>query len=225
MVRVGVDAAVGAPGAPIDKRQAILAGAMRLFARDGYSRASIDAIAEEAEVSTRTIYNHFDDKAQLFRTVTVDSATLVAEAQIAILDRHLHDVSDIEAALVEFARAWLMTTWEYAEHFALGRQVHAETAHMPPAWIRAWRKAGPLRVRQELARRLQQLADLGLLRIDDPDRAALHFSQLVSLTDPAGGRTARTDAEITDLVTSGVRAFLDGYRGREMRTQKLVNGP
>jgi AcrR family transcriptional regulator len=209
---VGLQAAHGPPGGPVDKRRAILAGAMKLFARDGYSRASIDAIAEEAEVSTRTIYNHFDDKAQLFQTVIEDSATRVAEAQIAILDQHLHDVTDIEAGLVGFGRAWVTPTRDHAEHFALVRQVHAESAHIPSTAIRAWRKAGPLRVQRELARRLQQLADHGLLRIDDPDRAALHFSQLVSLTDPAAGRTARTDAEITDIVTSAVRAFLNGYR-------------
>jgi len=35
--------------------------------RDGYTRASIDAISAEAGVSTRTIYNHFTDKAMLSR--------------------------------------------------------------------------------------------------------------------------------------------------------------
>ena len=42
-----------------DKREAILRGALTVFARDGYTRASIDAIAKEGEVSTRTLYNHF----------------------------------------------------------------------------------------------------------------------------------------------------------------------
>lgn len=62
-----------------------MAGALTVFARDGYMRASVDAIAAEAGVSTRTIYNHFQDKAQLFQTVIQESATRVAEAQIAII--------------------------------------------------------------------------------------------------------------------------------------------
>ena len=46
-----------------DKRRAIIDGALAVFARDGYTRASIDAISAEAGVSTRTVYNHFTDKA------------------------------------------------------------------------------------------------------------------------------------------------------------------
>ena len=56
-----------------DKRRAILAGALTVFARDGYTRASIDAIAAQAIVSTRTIYNHFQCKAHLFQTVIQES--------------------------------------------------------------------------------------------------------------------------------------------------------
>ena len=57
-------------------------------------------------MSTRTIYNHFGDKAQLFRALITESATRVADAQIAIIDRYLHKVTDLEADLVEFGRVW-----------------------------------------------------------------------------------------------------------------------
>jgi AcrR family transcriptional regulator len=162
-------------------------------------------------VSTRTIYNHFQDKAHLFQIVIEESAARVADAQIALMDRHLHKVTDIEGDLIAFGRAWLTPTPDHAEHYALVRQVNADAAHIPSAAIDGWLETGPLRVRRELARRLQELADTGLLRLDDPDRAALHFSQLVSISDPAHGRTARTDDEIADSVTSAVRAFLYGY--------------
>ena len=48
--------------------------------RLGYTRASIDAIAAAAEVSTRTIYKHFANKEELFATVLEASATEVADA-------------------------------------------------------------------------------------------------------------------------------------------------
>jgi len=64
-----------------DKRRAILRGALNVFAHDGYTRASIDAVAAEAGVSTRTIYNHFSDKAELFQTVIHESAAQVADAR------------------------------------------------------------------------------------------------------------------------------------------------
>ena len=48
-----------------------------LFARDGYERTSVDAIAAEAGVSKRTVYSHYGDKENLFLLVlreTYDNA-------------------------------------------------------------------------------------------------------------------------------------------------------
>lgn len=199
-------------GGLADKRRAILAGALRVFARDGYTRASIDAIAHEAGVSTRTIYNHFDDKADLFGSVIQQSAARVAEAHIALMDRYLSKVTDLEADLVEFARAWVTPTSEHADHVPLVRQIRAEAGHIPQVVVDAWQETGPLRVLRELARHLAQLADRGLLRIDDADRAANHFARLVSLTNPSYRDAVASGGEIDEIVTSGVHAFLHGYR-------------
>lgn len=195
-----------------DKRRAILAAALTVFARDGYTRASIDAISAEAGVSTRTIYNHFQDKAQLFQTVIQESTTGVAEAQIAIIDRYLDKITDLEPDLIELGRALATPMTDYAHHFALIRQIDADAGHIPEAALDAWRKAGPRRVLGQLAQRLEQLADQGLLRIEDPNRAATHFMLLVQGAIPFHhGIDATREAEITDIVTSGVRAFLHGY--------------
>jgi AcrR family transcriptional regulator len=181
------------------------------FARDGYARAGIDAIAAAAQVSTRTIYNHFADKAQLFQTVIEESAAQVAAAQIAIIDRHLSKVTDLEADLIEFALAWVTPMPDYAEHFCLVRQVNAEAGHIPQTAIDRWQEAGPLRVRRELAGRLERLSARGLLRVEDPDRAAHHFSVLVSGANPTYRGSVVPPEELADVVTSGVRAFLYGY--------------
>jgi AcrR family transcriptional regulator len=201
-------------GGLADKRRAILAGALTVFARDGYTRASIDAISAQAGVSTRTIYNHFLDKAQLFQSVIQESAARVAEAQIAIVDRYLRKVTDLEADLTEFGRAWVTPMPDYADHFALVRQINAEAGHIPQAAIDAWQETGPVRVRHELARRLARLADAGLLHIDDPERAAHHFALLVSARNPSLRGGVSPDEEIAENVTSGVRAFLHGHLPR-----------
>ena len=51
------------------KHDAIAAAALVLFARDGYERTSVDAIAAEAGVSKRTVYSHYGDKENLFLLV------------------------------------------------------------------------------------------------------------------------------------------------------------
>ena len=198
-------------GGLADKRRSILTGALTVFARDGYTRASIDAIAAEAGVSTRTIYNHFEDKARLFQSVIQESGGRVAEAQIALIERHLGKVTDLEADLSAFGLAWLTPIPDYADHSALVRQINAEARHVPQEAIDVWQDTGPLRVRRALAARLRELADQGLLRIDDADRAALHFSVLIWGEGPSSRGTRRSREEIAETVAAGVHAFLYGH--------------
>ncbi|MDT3399780.1 TetR/AcrR family transcriptional regulator [Streptomyces sp. B1866] len=201
-----------ARGGLADKRRAILAGALAVFARDGYTHASIDAISAEAGVSTRTIYNHFRDKAELFRTVIQDSTDRVAESQIATIDRHLGDVTDLESDLVEFAKDWILPAGDDRHaHFSLVRQLDSESAHVPPGTVETWQENGPLRVRRELARRLGELADRGLLRADDPDLAAVHFGVLISAARPVCQAGAGSRDAAAERVAAAVRAFLYGY--------------
>ncbi|WP_119728297.1 TetR/AcrR family transcriptional regulator [Thermomonospora amylolytica] len=202
-------------GPRADKRRAILEGALTVFARDGYTRASIDAISAEAGVSTRTIYNHFTDKARLFETVIQESAARIAAQHIAVIERHLDKIVDLEADLVEFGRAWASsTTAEEAAHFALVQQVNAEAGHIPPSALEAWQRTGPLRVRAELAERLRRMADRGLLRVTDPDRSALHLMLLIGIDNPSLRFVPLTEREIEEMVTAGVRTFLYGHAPR-----------
>ena len=197
-----------------DKREAIAHAALIVFGRDGYSRASIDAIASEAGVSTRTIYNHFDNKEHLFLVVIQDSSTRVADAQIALIGRHFDTISDLEQDLISFGCAWATSTADFGEHFALVRQINAEVGHIPQATLDRWQEIGPQRVHRELARRLQHLADTGLLRIAEPDQAAGHLVLLTAaeITNRSHyGATPLHENEVTRIATAGVQAFLHGY--------------
>jgi AcrR family transcriptional regulator len=51
------------------KRTAIVTAARRAFLDSGYSETSMDAIADIAEVSVKTIYRHFENKDELFSAV------------------------------------------------------------------------------------------------------------------------------------------------------------
>ena len=66
-----------------DKRQTILKASARLFARDGYDRASMADIAAECSISKALLYHYYDTKEQLL---------------VAIIRAHLEDlVSATEA--------------------------------------------------------------------------------------------------------------------------------
>jgi AcrR family transcriptional regulator len=196
-----------------DKRRAIIDGALTLFARDGYTRASLDAIAAEAGVSNRTIYNHFNDKAELFQAVIRDSSQRVADVLIDLVDRHLGKVVDPEEDLVALGLAWLgVLTSDLAPHFALVRQINAEIEHVPPAALKAWQDVGPSRVRQELAERLRRIAERDLLTIEDPARAAGHLMLLISADNLTDRSALHDKAESTAMVSAGVHTFLYGYK-------------
>lgn len=59
---------VGRPSTEVarQKRMNLVAVALEEFARAGFHAASLRDIAEKAQVSTRTLYNHFPDKPALF---------------------------------------------------------------------------------------------------------------------------------------------------------------
>ncbi|NUW38833.1 TetR/AcrR family transcriptional regulator [Nonomuraea rhodomycinica] len=195
-----------------DKRRAIVTGALTLFARDGYTRAGLDAIAAEAGVSNRTIYNHFTDKAELFQTVIQESTRRVADTMVDIIDRHLSKVVDLEADLVDFGMAWLgVLTSDLAPHFALIRQINAEIEHIPPAALELWRDSGPGRTRRELAERLRRIAERGELAIDDPARAAGHLMLLISADNLTDRAALHDESALREMVAAGVHTFLHGY--------------
>ncbi|MDB5526261.1 MAG: TetR family transcriptional regulator [Rhizobium sp.] len=53
------------PMEPISTRERIVAAANRLFYREGIGRVSVDAVAEEAGLTKRTLYYHFRSKDDL----------------------------------------------------------------------------------------------------------------------------------------------------------------
>lgn len=66
----------------------ILASARRLFASRGFDGVSMEAIADAANVTRRTVYNKFADKADLYRSVFAPLvASLSARAGSAVLGK------------------------------------------------------------------------------------------------------------------------------------------
>jgi AcrR family transcriptional regulator len=61
--------------------------ARRLFGQRGYGSVSIEEIVRASRVTRGALYHHFEDKADLFRTVAAEVENEVAEQVIESVDR------------------------------------------------------------------------------------------------------------------------------------------
>jgi TetR/AcrR family transcriptional regulator, mexJK operon transcriptional repressor len=206
----------GRTGASERKREAIVQAALRLFLRDGFERTSVDAIAAEAGVSKRTIYNHYGDKENLFLSVISDTYDSMIELMVQLIDQHLTDVSAdaLEENIIAFACEAALLAARSSDRAALIRLMMSEASHFPPLQAVQMR---PRNVTTIIAERLTTLAARGLLDVAEPEEAANHlFSLTMGQMNNRSlfGAMALSDAEIRRMATSGARAFLRAYLPR-----------
>lgn len=103
------------------KREDIIEAAVKEFITNGFRATSMDRIAATAQVSKRTVYNHFENKQTLFQTITqelCDQATQVSDHPydpLIPLRTQLHNIAEQEMAFLtakEFRSLFKMITAE-----------------------------------------------------------------------------------------------------------------
>lgn len=181
----------------------------------GYARATIDAIATEAQVSTRTLYKHFGGKEDLFATALEESARAVADDYEAAVRAAVDAAGTAQERLVALAQAATKQALGHPEHFAMVQGIASETSHVPPEALAAWRKVGPDRVQRETVAQLRALHDQRLLEIDDFQRAARHFLALTAAEVDRGSNGKPLSGRAADeAIRAGVEVFVRGYAPR-----------
>jgi TetR/AcrR family transcriptional repressor of mexJK operon len=204
------------PGRSARKRQAILDAATTVFLRNGYLGTSMDEIAALAVVSKQTVYKHFEDKQRLFTEIvlsTVDEASDPTYAEV--LD--LSDSGDVEADLRDLARRLLARVIQ-PRLLQLRRLVIGEAGRFPELG-RTFYERGPGRTMAGLAAAFEQLAERGVLALEDPQLAAAHFNWLV-ISIPlnramlSGEDDPPVPAELDRYARTGVQVFLAAYGRR-----------
>jgi TetR/AcrR family transcriptional regulator, mexJK operon transcriptional repressor len=166
---------VGRPkrGTEASRIDALINTATVVFLRDGYGLASIDKVASEARVSTRTIYERFKNKADLLGAVIrrlVDRmATVIASADL--------DGLEPRSALMLIARI-LVDRARDPDSAALFRIVATE-ANRFPELAAQMRESDKRCVDGALADYLRREIRRGTLVLADPDKAAALFLQMV----------------------------------------------
>ena len=195
------------------KRAAILEAATTLFLRTGYRGTSMDEIAALAAVSKQTVYKHFADKEGLFSEIVTATVSEISDPVHEEVLR-LEDSGDVEADLRGLARELLRMVMQ-PRILQLRRLVIGEAGRFPELG-RAFYEQGPGRTITALATAFEQLAERGVLRLDDPRLAAAHFNWLV-MSIPLnramflGEDQPPARAELNRYADAGVRAFLAAY--------------
>jgi AcrR family transcriptional regulator len=169
-------AKVGRPrrGTEAARSDILLNAATRVFLRDGYGAASIDKVAHEAGVSTRTIYERFKNKADLLtsvitRLVDQDMETLFATTEL--------DRMEVGKALLTIGQT--ITGRACAPEAAAVFRIVAAEAQRFPALATKMRAATKARVVTAIANYFRGQMARGTLSLNDPDRAAALYGQMV----------------------------------------------
>jgi TetR/AcrR family transcriptional repressor of mexJK operon len=196
-------------GRPVDleKRAAIVQAARALFTREGFEAVSMDAIAAEAGVSKRTVYNHFGDKESLFEAIISEGERLPP------LFGEVADVADLRRRLCAVGVALLEEISGPKSH-SLGRLLMSEVFRHPELIARFF-KAGPQAMHRDLAALLRRATEAGQIATPDPELAA---DQLLSmwpgqhhLRQQFGLAGPRSREQIVSHVESCVDMFLRAY--------------
>jgi TetR/AcrR family transcriptional regulator, mexJK operon transcriptional repressor len=203
-------------GGSDSKRAAIVLAARRLFLRDGFERVSVDAIAAEAGVSKRTIYNHYGDKERLFLDVIGQTYNTMIGAVVALMDKYLTDLPDaaVEDGIIAFSREVAMFAARTPERTAVIRLLMSEAPHFPALLAM---EARPRGITASIAERLARLDARGLLDVPEPQDAANHlFALTMGQVNNRSmyGAIELSEDEVTRMATSGALAFLRAYRPR-----------
>jgi AcrR family transcriptional regulator len=167
---------VGRPrrGTESARTAALIGAATQVFLREGYALASIDKVASEAGVSTRTIYERFKNKADLLaavitRLVDRDMATVLATPEL--------DRLDPEQALTAIAQT-ITNRARDPEAVALFRIVATEGLRFPELAAKM-RDSTKRRWDGVIANYFRGQIKRGTLDLADPDRAAELFLQMI----------------------------------------------
>lgn len=154
------------------KRQSIVDAAIREFQANGFLNTSMDTIAASAQVSKRTVYNHFPSKVDLFNSIVELvwlSANQVAPT-IYDADRPVREqlqfIASEELALVSdpaFQGMVKMLMTEFMSNHSLAEETLSKL-NQEESMLTKWFK---------------QAGDLGQLQIEDAEAAAKHFYSLI----------------------------------------------
>ena len=167
---------VGRPkrGTEAERNDNLIAVATQVFVRDGYGGSSIDKVASEAGVSTRTIYERFKNKADLLGAVIT---RLVDRDMAPILRSDELDRLEPRQALTVIGQT-ITGRASHPDSASLFRILAMESQRFPELAAKM-RDNGKARLDSAVAGYFRGQVRRGTLRLADPDRAASLFLKMM----------------------------------------------
>lgn len=155
------------------KREAILEAAKKVFLEVGFGAASMDAIANEAQVSKQTVYNHFGSKEELFAAMVRTSCdqTTLAFSEAA-------KSGDPEKTLRAIGQRFMSMVCA-EDKLALHRILMAEVPRFPELG-KSFYQSGPAVIRRFLADYFKEQNKRGTLKVDNPQVTAEQFISMIT---------------------------------------------
>ncbi|MGF1754154.1 TetR/AcrR family transcriptional regulator [Vibrio makurazakiensis] len=191
------------------KKEAILEAAIAEFKNNGFKYTSMDKISNRAEVSKRTVYNHFASKEILFNTILTDmwnkglAATEYPFSNELTLEKQLMDIAYQEVALLNsdgFLSLSRVLLAEYFNNETLAKQGMEKFAQAEGG----------------LTRWIKEAIAVNKLTIDNPDFAATQFISLIkafAFWPQVMGHAPFPDEEQQKrVIGSAVEMFLKQYQ-------------
>jgi TetR/AcrR family transcriptional regulator of autoinduction and epiphytic fitness len=190
------------------KRAAILEAAVAEFQVQGYRDTSMDRIAEHANVSKRTVYNHFESKEVLFRAIVGEMLSEQDDSIDIVYDSQ----RSLEEQLLELVHKDVKLLHDDV-FVGMARVLLAESFGTPDLARNAFGDAA--QVEHPLARWIKAAAADGRLVVEDPEMATMQLKSMLKgllfwpLVIGYGKRP--TKKQVNAIATGAVRMFLDHY--------------
>lgn len=189
----------------------LLDTALDLFLEHGFERTTVEGVAAAVNMTKRTVYARFPDKAALFKAAVrrAIERTATSPASLAALD-----TGEIASTLRAFAQ-WRVAHVSRPEGIRLQRILATESYRFPEIFTWSYEDgAGPaIAFLVDVLRRHERA---GTIAIDRPDLAANVFLSMV-----VGGPVrllvaghALSAPEIAEKIEYAVALFLNGVRPR-----------
>lgn len=189
------------------KEKRILEAAQQIFASEGYSGATMDAVAIKAGLTKPTLYQYFASKEALF-------AAMMSSRRDDML---LAFEEPKEASMVTQLHAF---AWAYADTvmrpdlLSLARLIIGEAQRFPEIG-QTYQASGPDRVLAGMMKYLSMQRDAGRLAFEDAELAAQDLWGLI-LSAPRTRALYQPDnapdrADVARYVENGLRVFLRAY--------------